>query len=177
MEMQFGAGMRTIAHPGAPLPARVQAIGVEISSPMRVVVAPGRDLFEVIHETLDATRASGGSFTLEGGTAERVSVMTGGAGRDGLPMGFYGPHAMAAPLAIVAGAGGCGIDAAGERFTHCHAAFRDRDGRLVGGHLIPGETIAAAEGIAIGLVTISGGRFQRRCDPETLFDVFHPEPA
>lgn len=177
MEMQCGAGMRVIAHPGAPLPVRVQAVGVEISPPMRVVVAPGHDLFEVIHEALDAARASGGSFMLEGGTAARVRLMTGGAGRDGLPMGFHGPHAMAAPLAIVAGAGGCGVDATGARFTHCHAAFRDPDGRLVGGHLIPGETIAGAEGIAVALVTIGGGRFKRRRDPETLFDIFHPEPA
>lgn len=177
MKKQCAAGMRTVAHPGAPLPARVQAVGVEMSSSVRLMVPPGRDLFDVVHERLEALRAGGGSFTLQGGTVERLSVMTGGAGRDGLPMGFHGPHRMAAPLAVVAGAAGSGIDETGARFTHCHAAFRDRSGRLVGGHLIPGDTIAGAGGIAVELIALGRGRFQRRFDPETLFSIFHPEPA
>ncbi|WP_217430855.1 PCC domain-containing protein [Sphingomonas bacterium] len=169
--------MRTVVHPGAPLPARAQAVEVEVSSSMRLVVPPGRDLFDVVHERLQAVRADGGSFTLGEGTVDRLSVMTGGAGRDGLPMGFHGPRAMDGPLTVVAGAAGSGIDERGERFTHCHAAFRDSCRRLVGGHLIPGETIAGTSGIVVELTALNGGRFRRRFDPETLFSIFHPERA
>lgn len=177
MEKNRAAGMRTVVHPGAPLLARAQAVAVEASSPIRLVVPLGRDLFEVVHEKLQAVCADGGSFTLKEGTVERLSLMTGGAGRDGMPMGFHGPHAMDGPLVVVAGAAGSGIDEEGERFTHCHAAFRDSRGRLVGGHLIPGETIAGANGIVVELTALTLGRFQRRFDPETLFSIFHPEPA
>ncbi|MEH3101701.1 PCC domain-containing protein [Sphingomonas adhaesiva] len=169
--------LRTVLHPGAPLDARARSVAVETSPTIGMTVPAGRDLFDAVHERLDMLGAPGGSFVLTRGSVDRLSLMTGGAGSDGLPMGFHGPHALAAPLRIVAGAAGSGIDEAGARFTHCHAAFRDRDGRLVGGHLIPGETIAGADGIELDLVALVHGRFRRQVDPETRFSIFHPEPA
>lgn len=169
--------MRTVAHPGAPLGDRARSIAVVMAPVMRVHVPRGRDLFDVVHEHLDACDAPGGAFVLTGGTVEHLSLMSGGAGRDGLPMGFHGPQPLAGPLAVVAGAAGSGVDEAGARLTHCHAAFRDRDRRLVGGHLIPGETIAGADGIGVDLVVLDHGRFRRQFDPETRFSIFHPEAA
>lgn len=169
--------MRTIEHPGETLMARRSSVVVELAPAVRVVVEEGDDLFETVHGALDRRGASGGSFTLVAGIVDSLFLMTGGPGRDKMPMDFYGPHQLAAPLSVVAGAAGSGIDLEGSRFTHCHAAFRDRAGRLVGGHLLLGQTIAGKGGVKLDLVPIQGGRFARRVDPETLFTIFHPEIA
>ena len=169
--------MRTVMHPGEPLQARAQSVVVRPAATLRLIVAEGADLFAVIHDRLDALAAAGGSFTLIDGSVAQLRLMTGGPGDDGLPMGFHGPHVLAAPLRVVAGAGGSGAAEDGTRFSHCHAAFRDADGELVGGHLLPGETIAGPGGIAIALTPFADGCFVRRRDPETHFTIFHPEPA
>lgn len=169
--------MNTLRHPGPVLARRARSVTVLTSPMVRLTVPCGRDLFETVHAALDARDVAGGSFTLVSGTVTRLNLMTGGPGSDGLPMGFHGPHRLAAPLDVVAGAAGSGIDETGARFTHCHACFRDRFGRLVGGHLIVGDTIAGDGGIVLDLTPIVDGRFVRQFDRETQFTIFHPERA
>ncbi len=169
--------MRTIVHPGTPLVGRAQSVPVILHPTIRLTVDVGGDLFDTIHATLKAADAAGGSFILVGGDVARLSLMTGGQGEGIMPMGFLGPHDLAAPLRVVAGAGGSGLDEDGSPFSHCHAAFRNASGKLVGGHLIPGQTIAGSGGIAVDLVPIARGRFARRHDSETRFTIFHPEAA
>lgn len=172
---QSAETMRIVAHPGIALSSRAQHLHVDASAPMRLVVQPGDDLFTTVHARLDEIGAGGGSFTIVHGRVDRLDFMTGGPGSDGLPMGFHGPHHLSGPLSIVAGAAGSGIDETGERFTHCHAVFRTDAGRIAGGHLTLGGTIAGEGGIAVDLVVLRGGRFARQFDPETHFTIFHPE--
>lgn len=169
--------MRTITHRGCPLAERSSSVAVDVVQQSRLRLVEGDDLFFAIHAALDAWGHGGGAFSLVAGGLSRLSIMTGGRGRDGMPMSFHGPHVMVAPLSVVAGAGVSGVDETGRRFIHCHAAFRDADARLVGGHLLPGETIVGADGLAVDLVAISGGQFAMRVDPETQFTVFHPVVA
>lgn len=171
------APMRVIPHPGAKLLARARHLHVEASAPIRLIIEPGDDLFARVHAKLDDVGASGGSFTIVEGRVDRLDIMTGGPGSDGLPMGFHGPHLLQGPFSVVAGAAGSGLDETGKRFTHCHAAFLTPEGKLVGGHLTLGGTIAGEGGIAIDLFILRRGVFARQFDPETHFTIFHPEPA
>jgi predicted DNA-binding protein with PD1-like motif len=102
--------------------------------------------------------------------------MTGGPGTD-TPMTFHGPFEIAAPADVLGGAGVTGVDEAGMRTSHSHAAFRDASGRDVGGHLIFGKAIAGEQGVLLELTSLSGAHFVRRFDVETGFTIFHPEPA
>ena len=175
--MYAGGSMRTVAHPGMPLQPRLCWVTVRTARPMRLTIAAGEDLFATIHDTLESLGAPGGAFVMVGGAVARLTLMTGGPGDSGPPMRFYGPHVLAAPLVVVAGAGGSGVDEDGTRFSHCHAAFRDAAGRCVGGHLMPGETIAGRGGMTVDVVPLLGGCFRRRLDPETSFTIFHPDAA
>ena len=125
---------------------------------------------------LDAEGADGAVFTIVSGSLKALTLMTGGPGIE-MPMSFHGPFEVEAPADVLGGAGVTGIDEAGSRFTHSHAAFRDASGRGVGGHLIFGKTIAGEQGVLIELTSLSGAQFVRRLDAETGFTVFHPEPA
>lgn len=168
-------GILPFVHPGEPLSDRMSYVDVEIAPVRRLVVERGEDLYNVINDFLDQNDASGCAFTLVAGTVADLEIMTGGAGENGEGMTFYGPHALNGPYAVKAGAGSTGVTIDGQRFTHCHAVFEAPGGELVGGHLISGGTIAGADGITVDLTVVSQGRFARRTDPETLFDIFHPE--
>lgn len=167
--------MLRIPHPGMPLEWRAAFVRVELSQPERLCVPEGADLFAAIHARLDTLGADAGAFNLVSGDLAELDLMTGGAGSDGNPMGFRGPHRIAVPARIEAGAGHSGIDELGRRFSHCHAAFADRAGRAVGGHLMLGRAIAGPGGAAVDLVFLSRGRFIQRLDSETRFTIFHPE--
>jgi predicted DNA-binding protein with PD1-like motif len=58
-------------------------------------------------------------------------------------------------------------------FLHCHAAWRDRTGRMCGGHVLPFEAFVSAPGhaVAFGTEQIS---MVSRFDPETNFTLFRP---
>ena len=175
MVLQSNGPMRTVAHPGALPDVRFRSLPVKAAAAISFTVKSDDDLLETVHRELDSVHARGASFILRSGTVRRLALMTGGAGRDGQIMSFYGPHMLSAPLVVVAGAAGSGVDEHGQRFSHCHAVFKDSDGRLVGGHLMAGETIAGTEGITLDLVPIAGGRFACQIDAETQFTIFHPE--
>jgi predicted DNA-binding protein with PD1-like motif len=61
----------------------------------------------------------------------------------------------------------------GAPFFHCHALWREADGRANGGHILPEETIVAEtfEAEAFG---IDGAVFAAEPDPETNFKLFGP---
>lgn len=177
MIAQAAASMRLVEHPGPVHRERAWHVAVSMMQTRRITVQAGHDIFRTVHAMLDDLGATGGSFVLVAGNVAHGRIMTGGAGSGDMPMAFYGPHDLNAPLAIVAGAGGSGIDENGMRFSHCHAVFDDSAGRRVGGHLLLDETIAGADGIVLDLHPFCGGRFARRLDSETRFTVFYPEPA
>jgi predicted DNA-binding protein with PD1-like motif len=61
----------------------------------------------------------------------------------------------------------------GAPFFHCHGLWREADGRVNGGHMLPEETIVA-EPFAVEAFGIDGGMFTAEPDPETGFKLFGP---
>jgi predicted DNA-binding protein with PD1-like motif len=61
-------------------------------------------------------------------------------------------------------------------FLHCHAKWRDRTGRLCGGHLLPFETFVSAPGHAVAFGTGQIAMVSK-FDPETNFTLFRPVAA
>lgn len=166
----------TVAHPGVAREQRLDFLPVSLEPSERLVVAEGEDLFRTIHARLDLIGAEGAAFRLVEGVFSHLITMTGGSGEGERPISFRGPHTLATPARVVAGAAGSGRHQNGERFSHCHAAFLDRTGQSVGGHLMPDRALAGPGGVTVEIAPLSGAVFNRRFDPETHFDLFHPEP-
>jgi predicted DNA-binding protein with PD1-like motif len=61
----------------------------------------------------------------------------------------------------------------GAPFFHCHALWRQADGRAGGGHILPEETVVA-EPFAVEAFGIDGAAFAAEPDPETNFKLFGP---
>ncbi|MBK9081545.1 MAG: DUF296 domain-containing protein [Rhizobiales bacterium] len=64
----------------------------------------------------------------------------------------------------------------GAPFFHCHALWREADGALSGGHILPEET-RLAEAAEVACFGLDGAMFQADPDPETNFKLFGPVPA
>jgi predicted DNA-binding protein with PD1-like motif len=58
-------------------------------------------------------------------------------------------------------------------FFHCHALWKEADGRACGGHILPEETVVA-EPFAVEAFGIDGAVFTAEPDPETHFKLFGP---
>jgi predicted DNA-binding protein with PD1-like motif len=64
----------------------------------------------------------------------------------------------------------------GAPFFHCHGLWREADGRISGGHMLPEETFVA-EPFEVTAFGIDGAVFAAEVDPETRFKLFGPVPA
>lgn len=64
----------------------------------------------------------------------------------------------------------------GAPFFHCHAIWREADGKRSGGHILPEETIVA-ETARIEALGVDGALFDARQDSETNFKLFAPRAA
>lgn len=63
----------------------------------------------------------------------------------------------------------------GAPFFHCHALWREADGRCNGGHILP-EATMIAEDAMVEAFGIAGAIFEANPDPETNFKLFGPVP-
>lgn len=61
----------------------------------------------------------------------------------------------------------------GEPFFHCHALWREADGRLNGGHILP-EGTEVAESFRVEAIGLDGAGFAAEPDAETGFKLFGP---
>ncbi len=61
----------------------------------------------------------------------------------------------------------------GAPFFHCHALWREADGQLCGGHILP-EAAVLAEDARVEAFGIHGAGFAASLDPEINFTVFGP---
>lgn len=64
----------------------------------------------------------------------------------------------------------------GQPFFHCHALWREADGRVCGGHILPDETLIAEAG-TVRAFGIEGALFEGNPDVETNFKIFGPVAA
>jgi len=61
----------------------------------------------------------------------------------------------------------------GAPFFHCHALWRQADGRRTGGHILPDETVLA-ESAEVAAYGLAGATFAANQDVETNFKLFGP---
>jgi hypothetical protein len=89
--------------------------------------------------------------------------------------GYSEPRRIEAPVEIVCGQGTVGEEETGEAYVHLHAALSDADGRLHGGHLIPGHcpVLITAE---ILILPLEGARLVRSHDDEAGLPLLKPFP-
>src|SRR6476660_3990346 len=167
--------MRSIAQPGARTPERIQwveARGRAFSFTLRA----GLPLLEAARRGFAEAGFTGGVLrTTEGALGPFAYVMP-ALSKTGANAAFYSDTFRPAGITRLRLAAMTLGERDGAAFFHCHGLWREADGRISGGHMLPEETVVA-EPFEVEAFGIDGAMFAAEPDPETRFKLFGPVPA
>ena len=167
--------MRHIVQPGRPLPERIQwveARGRAFSFTMQA----GQPLLEAARRGFAQAGFASGVLNFERGAVGPFAYVMPALSRTADHAAFYSETFRPQGITtLTSGAMTFGIRD-GSPFFHCHALWRDAEGRKGGGHILPEETMVAAP-FKVDAFGISGAVFAAELDPETNFKLFGPLPS
>lgn len=159
---------RAIVHPGAPHPTRIE----QFFGPMHDLtfpLQPGVSLLDAVTHPLAARGLKGAGVTLANVRLAPASYVMPALSPTPDRVAWYS-ETHEAPLAIDHANITIG-QRDGRPFIHCHAIWRDRDGTIRGGHILPHETMIAAPATAFASDQVD---IVATFDPETNFTLFQP---
>ncbi len=164
--------MRTLRQPGPVHPTRIECCRGD-SVPLHFPLADGVTLNDAVTGPLVKAGFQCGTVVLQDiAVAPFQYVMPGPADDDSHVAYFSAPRAPAGITRIERANMTFGW-AEGKPFLHCHAVWREADGRRRGGHILPRGTLIAQPGEAIAW-GFHGVRIEAAPDPETNFTLFQP---
>jgi predicted DNA-binding protein with PD1-like motif len=167
--------MRQIVQPGPPAPERIQwaeARGRAFS----VTLQAGLPLLEAARRGFAAGGFSGGVLRWTGGALGPFAYVMPALSKTPDHAAFYSDTFRPAGITRLKLATMTFGERDGAPFFHCHALWRQADGRIKGGHILPEETVVA-EPFAVEAFGIDGAVFAAEPDPETNFKLFGPVPS
>jgi len=166
--------MRRIEQPGPPVAERIQWVEVR-----------GRAFSFTLEAGMTLLEASRRGFAAEGFTSGTLNMGRGALGPFGYVMpalsktgenaAFYSDTFRPAGITQLKLATLTLGERDGAPFFHCHGLWREADGGMSGGHMLPDETFVA-EPFEVEAFGIDGAAFVAKPDPETNFKLFGPVP-
>lgn len=164
--------MRRIDHPGPVGTAPCTALPATLV-PLNTSLPPGSNLLDGLATMLQAhgcqsavARLSAGGFTSLRYAMPALSKTADHA------VYFSDPFTARGPVSLLDGTVTIG-QRDGKTWLHCHARWRDADGALHCGHLLPDEAWLA-DGMQVQAWLLQGSGFEVQADSETRFSLFKP---
>jgi len=164
--------MRRIEQPGPPNPARVQWVEAR-GRAFSVTLQVGLPLLEAARRGFAAEGFFGGTVNMRAGALGPFAYVMPALSKTGENAAFYSDIFWPAGVTRLK----LGAMTLGERdgaaFFHGHGLWREADGHLHGGHILPEETFVA-EPFEVDAFGIDGAVFMAERDAETNFKLFGP---
>jgi predicted DNA-binding protein with PD1-like motif len=167
--------MRSIKQPGPQIAERIQWVEVR-GRAFSFTLEAGLPLLEAATRGFAAQGFAGGTLNMTGGALGPFGYVMPALSQSGENAAFYSDTFRPAGVSRLKLATMTLGARDGAPFFHCHGLWREADGRMSGGHMLPEETFVAEpfEARAFG---IDGAVFEAEPDPETRFKLFGPVPA
>lgn len=163
---------RVIAQPGAALAPRVVAVEAR-GGAFRIDLAAGASLLENLRRGFAAAGFASGAARLDGVTLAPFAYVIPAPSPSPKHAAFYSETFRPVGVTrITAGALTFGQRDGAPAF-HAHALWREADGRIAGGHVLPDDTIVSADA-RIEAFGLDGAAFVAVEDDETGFTLFEP---
>jgi len=164
-----------IKQPGEALSPRVLAAEGR-ACPFRMKLKAGALLLEAVREGFEAEGFSSGVLNLDELAFGPFGYVIPALSTDGRNAAFY--SATFRPPGVTRLERGALTFGSrdGAPFFHCHAIWREADGKRSGGHVLPEETFVAQDAV-VAAVGIAGAGFEAGPDSETNFTLFGPRRA
>jgi hypothetical protein len=168
---------RPLQQPGAPDRARRESVCSARAQHLRVLLAPGLSLHEALAAPLVALGLRGATIRVLGGVFARIHFCVPVQTPEGPAVAAYSAPRESGPSRLIFGNATFGLDLKGEACVHCHGAFCDDQGRLLGGHLLPQDCIVGPEPLSAFVTVLPGATWQTVRDAETTVPLFIPHGA
>ncbi|MEO3388466.1 DUF296 domain-containing protein [Mesorhizobium sp. CAU 1741] len=167
--------MRSLTQPGPVATERMKAVPCR-AHPVQLPLAAGATVNEAITGALARAGFSSGYVTLENVAVAPMRYVIPANAPDDTHVAWYSDTHAPDGVVVIERAGVIVGTRDGEPFMHCHGIWREPDGARRAGHLLPHDTIIAANAQLHGWGT-EGAVFVAREDPETNFKLFAAEPT
>jgi predicted DNA-binding protein with PD1-like motif len=164
--------MRRIEQPGPPVPERIQWVEAR-GRAFSFMLEAGIPLLEAARRGFAEAGFAGGVLNMRAGALGPFAYVMPALSKTSEHAAFYSDTFRPSGVTrIKMGAMTLGMRD-GAPFFHCHALWREADGRVNGGHILPEETIVA-EPFEVDAFGIDGAIFLAEPDSETGFKLFGP---
>ena len=164
--------MRSIKQPGEPIAERIQWVEGR-GRAFTLTLEAGLPLLEAARRGFAAQGFSGGTLNMRGGALGPFGYVMPALSKTGENAAFYSDTFRPAGVTRLKLATMTFGTRDGAPFFHCHGLWREADGRISGGHMLPEETFIA-ETFEVEAFGIDGAVFKAEPDPETRFKLFGP---
>lgn len=164
--------MRSIDQPGIPVRDRIQSVEAR-GRAFSFMLEAGVPLLEAARRGFAAAGFAGGVLSAHDGALGPFGYVMPALSRDGANAAFYSDTFRPAGVTRIKYAAMTLGERDGAPFFHCHGLWREADGRINGGHMLPEETIVA-EPFEVNAFGLDGAAFLAEPDPETNFKLFGP---
>ena len=166
--------MRSIKQPGPAVAERIQWVEVR-GRAFSFTLEAGTTLLEAARRGFAAEGFTSGTLNMGGGALGPFGYVMPALSKTGENAAFYSDTFRPAGITQLKLATLTLGERDGAPFFHCHGLWREADGRMSGGHMLPDETFVA-EPFAVEAFGIDGAVFVAELDPETNFKLFGPVP-
>jgi predicted DNA-binding protein with PD1-like motif len=167
--------MRSIKQPGPPIAERIQWVEVR-GRGFSFTLEAGLPLLEAARRGFAAQGFASGTLNMRRGALGPFGYVMPALSKSGENAAFYSdtfrPRGATQLMLATMTLG----SRDGAPFFHCHGLWREADGRISGGHMLPDESFIA-EPFEVEAFGIDGAMFTAEPDPETNFKLFGPVAA
>src|SRR3954469_11072922 len=134
--------MRRIEQPGPPPAERIQCVEAR-GRAFTFTMQPGLSLLEAARRGFADAGFAGGVLNIKGGALGPFAYVMPALSKTPEHAAFYSETFRPAGVTPLKTADMTLGERDGAPFFHCHGLWTEADGRLHGGHLLPGETVVA----------------------------------
>jgi predicted DNA-binding protein with PD1-like motif len=167
--------MRSVKQPGPPVRERIQSVEVR-GRAFAFMLEAGLPLLEAARRGFAARGFASGALNMRGGALGPFGYVMPALSKTGENAAFYSDTFRPDGITQLKLASMTLGERDGAPFFHCHGLWREADGCISGGHMLPEETVVA-EPFEVEAFGIDGAMFTAEPDPETNFKLFGPVTA
>lgn len=164
---------RSIVHPGPETPERFRVVGCH-AHPITLKARSGVCVTEAIADAFAEQGFQGGYVRLKNVAMKRLNFVMPAASPDETHAAWYS-ETFCVPDGTIIDAGLHMGRRDGKPFLHCHGSWKNAEGLVSMGHLLPFESEFAAE-TPLKALALDGAILDAQHDEETNFPLFTPIP-
>lgn len=165
---------RTLIHPGPFSPVRIHSMHSARGRHIRLMLQPGRSLFDALVEPLYAAGIRSASTTILGGVFGSLQYCVAPPDPTGQAAVAYTAPITGGISYMIFGNATLGKNAEGAPLVHCHAAIRTAAGAIRGGHILTSQSIIGPEPIPVLVTSLDSFELRVAYDAETNISLLQP---